>query len=206
MAATAPYICELEEQRPSYDWANQVERHSLPGKWHVGYVDSSEPSIVDLILHATPRIQILSAGSAIDITTQKLSSIPPLSSELKAAIEAAHKILKIEVDPEAGIDVPYAEDTLRRAVDIVETLANIFWQDNPGSLPAPIFGPAVHGSIDLFWERDDDVSLLINVPGDNSAEPTFYGRRSGGSTISGTLARVDKDPRHLTGWLANKVG
>lgn len=121
------------------------------------------------------------------------------SKEFEAAIEDSKRILEIEVVPDDGIEVPYSKETWQRAVRLLRSLAETYRETNPDPMPVPSIGPAVAGSLDLFWELKD-LTLLINIPVDSTKPATFYGRRLEASKISGSLAPNDR-VRHLTGWL-----
>jgi hypothetical protein len=127
----------------------------------------------------------------------------PISDQLETAIAESRKILEIEIDPDAGIDAQYTEDTWKRSTKLLQQLAERFWDDNGIFLPIPSIAPALAGSIDLFWELKDQ-TLLINIPADPASNATFYGRRRPDSKISGSLAVDDVRLRHLTGWLSGR--
>ena len=131
------------------------------------------------------------------------TSVTPVFERLEAAISESRRILEIEAEPDHGIDVPYSEETWKRAVKLLRKLGELFWEDNGTFLPVPSIGPADAGSIDLFWELNG-VTLLINVSTDVTIGATFFGRRLEASKISGTLGRNDTEPRHLTGWLSGR--
>jgi hypothetical protein len=119
-------------------------------------------------------------------------------------VGSSFHILEIQADADEGIDVGYLEQTLERATGLLRSLADLYWRSVGDYLPAPSIGPAVAGSIDLFWERSD-LTLLINVPRDPGKAVTFFGRRLEGSKISGVLGQDDSEPRHLTGWLMGEA-
>lgn len=127
----------------------------------------------------------------------------PFSQELENTINESNSILELEVSPDAGIDAPYTEETLRRAVQLLREVAETFWNATGSHSSVPSIGPAEAGSIDLFWELSD-VTLLINVPADAVKNATYYGRRQSGSKTSGLIAPGDLEVRHLTGWLIGR--
>lgn len=173
----------------------------------------------DHLGHALAQVSFHTAGDAIrrnlksyigtprnmfygGIATEKLFVVT-VSPEMDAAIAASRRILAIEIDPAEGITVKYTEETLKRASDLLREMAELFWQVAGELLPVPSIGPAHEGSIDLFWEAKD-LTLLINIPSDQSKDATFFGRRLATSKISGTLDKKDIEPRHLTGWLSGR--
>jgi len=128
----------------------------------------------------------------------------PFSEEMEGAIENSRKMLDLAIDPDAGIDSKYLEETWKRATRLLRELAALFWENNSSQLAVPAIAPAETGSIDLFWERRD-LTLLINIPADDSQNVTFYGRRQSGKTkISGSLAPSDRKVQHLSGWLSDR--
>jgi hypothetical protein len=133
-------------------------------------------------------------------TIEKLY-VPATFTELEQAIKNSKAILSLEVDADAGITEVYTEATWDRAITLLRTLAELFWQAAGDSLKPPSIAPAASGSIDLFWEWPH-LNLLINVPSDVAKGITFFGRRFKGSKISGVVGTEDNEPRHLVGWLA----
>lgn len=125
------------------------------------------------------------------------------SAEMEDAINRSRAILRIETDASEGITIPYSEETWQRAIGLLREMADLYWQATGEYLSAPAIGPAFEGSVDLFWEFSD-LTLLINVPADQSRDITFFGRRLRNSKISGVLDRRDHQPRHLTGWLSGR--
>jgi hypothetical protein len=128
--------------------------------------------------------------------------VTTVSTELEDAINSSKAILSIETDPEEGISEPYASQTWESAIKLLRQMADLFWQATGEIIPTPLIGPAVQGSIDLFWELPNGLTLLINVPADASKGATFFGRRLQLSKVSGVLGSDDIEPRHLTAWLS----
>jgi hypothetical protein len=127
----------------------------------------------------------------------------PVSEELEKAIEQSKSILELQVDPDSGVDVAYASQTLNRATTVLRGVAESFWNDTGSYLPVPSISPAPGGSIDVFWEAAT-LTLLINIPAGAEKSSTFYGRNKSGSKISGSLAPGETEVRHLTGWLMGR--
>lgn len=132
-------------------------------------------------------------------TPQKVWWIPSTSTYLEEAISSSKAILSIESDAEEGV-AAYTEETWQRAIRLLRILADLYWQAAGDYLPTPSIGPAVDGSIDLFWEKDH-LTLLINVPAEPDKGGTFFGRRLQTSKISGVLDKDDLEPKHLAAWL-----
>lgn len=144
------------------------------------------------------------AAAEMDVAESMLWPVPsPISDQLETAIAGSREILDLELDPDAGIDTQYTEETWKRSVKLLQQLAESFWGDHGRSLPVPSIAPAVGGSVDLFWESEDQ-TLLINIPADPAKSATFYGRRRPDGKISGSLAVDDGKLRHLTGWLSGR--
>ena len=119
---------------------------------------------------------------------------------MEEEIKSANYILTIENDEESDDFVPYTKETLERATGFLTRQMIHAHSARVVGMGVPRIGPADHGSIDLYWEKDDR-TLLINFPcGANIAN--YYGKKPK-SEVSGRFdpseARIE-----LISWLADR--
>ena len=118
------------------------------------------------------------------------------------AIEDSRRILDLGEDWDDQGSPGYQESTWRRATGFLAEMARVARTTLGLPLPVPMISPAGGGSIDLYW-RDEQRSLLVNIPSDPAELGTYYGQNDLGDTTAGQLnpasARI-----HLVAWLAQQ--
>jgi len=140
-----------------------------------------------------------------EIETLTVPSKPVREEDLEWAgmeeeIKAAKYILAIGNDEESDDFVPYSQETLARATTFLTRQMIHAHSARVIGMGLPQIGPADHGSVDLYWEKEDR-TLLINFPRDSNVA-NFYGSKSK-SEISGRFDPSEARPE-LIFWLADK--
>lgn len=133
------------------------------------------------------------------VSTGDIARFAPLaaesSSELQAQVRAE---LPIENDWDGEGSSGYSDAVVERAVlQATEMMQAGMWQGI--NIDVPDFGPGPEGSVDLHWVTGN-YEVLVNVPADQLALPTFYCDDHHDSRLKGTLHPV-KGAAFLAAWL-----
>jgi hypothetical protein len=115
-------------------------------------------------------------------------------------ISKAQELLKLspEWDGEEGTQT-IDRETLKRATSILRGLADIMWSENSQRIIPPQIGPCQDGSIDLYWNTST-FTLLINVPSIDKGLPDYFGDKSDGVSIKGSI-KPDHSLVFLAKWI-----
>jgi len=120
---------------------------------------------------------------------------------LKAEIEQAKRILELHEDWDGEGSPGYSEETLKRAIDFLDTHVEQLWKSFGFRPPIPRIGPGPDGSVDLHW-KDASWELLVNIPRDINKMAAFYGDDYGVQKIRGTV-ESQKFNLVIAAWLMN---
>jgi hypothetical protein len=101
----------------------------------------------------------------------------PDFSQIEAAIGASHKLVDLPEnwDDEGAAQIP--RTTWELAANVLRVAARTAQRRFGYVLPAPTIGPCADGSIDLYWGRGPDFTLLINVKAGDGETSDYYGER-----------------------------
>lgn len=122
---------------------------------------------------------------------------------IHAAINKSRWILDLKENWDEEGAEPYAEETWKRATDLLITYAERALSNYGMEISAPAISPGPDGSIDLHWNaRDHGFDLLLNVrkKGDPAGAAGFYGCNDSGTEIKGTFD-PDTFNKGLLDWL-----
>jgi len=97
---------------------------------------------------------------------------------------------------------PYKKETFERAAEFTRELTAQVVSESAGSVLVPVIGPAMGGSVDLYW-KSTAVTLLVNIPEDRTVLATYSGRRENGESTTGRVSERRETFRHLAVWLAD---
>lgn len=101
----------------------------------------------------------------------------PSLAGIELAISASHKLVEMPEnwDEEGAVQISRATWVL--ATNVLRVAARTALRRFGYTLPAPKIGPCSDGSIDLYWGKGADFTLLINVkPGDGETSD-YFGER-----------------------------
>jgi len=122
----------------------------------------------------------------ITLTPNKSITLPGWLSGLTDTIKESTSILEIGDNWDEYGSPGYDEGTLVRAINLLVLYARKIRDENEIIINAPRICASKDGSIDLFWEADT-YKLLINVPREETAMATYYGRHDTGEFIDGGI-------------------
>ena len=131
--------------------------------------------------------------------TSPVAMIEEEQRAMEKEITAATFVLSIEDDTESDDFEPYSQETLARASGFLRRLMIHAHAANVIGMGIPQIGPADHGSIDLYWEKNDR-TLLINFPASENIA-NFYGKKAK-SEISGRF-EPSEARGELVSWLVD---
>lgn len=157
---------DVKEWRHSYDLESWMYRSSTPKK-------QEEYRLA----RRTVRM-ILTPNTSI--------TLPGWLSGLTDTIKESTSILEIGDNWDEYGSPGYDEGTLVKAINLLVLYARKILDENEIIIDAPRICASQDGSIDLFWETDT-YKLLINIPRDETAMATYYGRHDTGEFINGGI-------------------
>lgn len=127
--------------------------------------------------------------------------LPTAIGHLSGDIDRSRTLLELADDWDEAGSPGYAEETWRRAVDLMVRIAITTWENHHVRVDSVDIVPGANGSIGLEWTAPGH-ELLITVPADPAEEAVYYGDDgSGGNRQKGSF-RVDRPNRWLSTWMA----
>ncbi|MGH2531681.1 MAG: hypothetical protein ACRDJW_05185 [Thermomicrobiales bacterium] len=153
--------------------------------------------------HVPPMTELhggdAASASPIDIHGVQ---VPRALAQVATEVERSRTILDLEDDWDNAGAMGYAEDTWRRAVELLVRIAAAAWEEHGTRVEDIFVSPGDRGSIDLEI-RTAGHELLMTVPADEDAEVRFYGDDgTWGSKQKGSFPII-KPNRWLAAWLAD---
>ncbi len=115
---------------------------------------------------------------------------------LAERIERSRQILDISPDDDED-GVGYAEATWSRAVALVASLSNQYWDSKRRVPPIPAISDGPSGSIDIVW-RQGTRQLMANVSPEPSEPTTLFGNDT---TVDDSAIRWSIRPEEQADWL-----
>lgn len=121
--------------------------------------------------------------------------------EVAQRIEKSRRILDLQDNWDGCGSPRITEATWLRAIELVISNANDFFQFRGREFPLPLISESDGGSVDVQW-RTNARNILINIPEDASEAITFYAhdRERDGRDIEGRLL-PDANNAPVLGWL-----
>jgi hypothetical protein len=118
------------------------------------------------------RIKTAQADSKTDVEVAGFT-LPDALRPVAERLERSRAMLALADDWDGEGSPGYAEETWRRAAELVVNAATAHRRLRGGEAPAPIITKGDEGSIDVQW-RAPQRNILINVPAALDEPVTFY--------------------------------
>jgi hypothetical protein len=120
------------------------------------------------------------------------------NNHISEVIESSRRLLSLVGEDDQPV---CSQETWSRAIKFLSACARRAWEANGVKIDPPDVLAGPHQSIDLHW-KTGDYEMLVNIPADAGALPSYYGDARDGTVSRGTVASGDN--RGLLSWLTTR--
>lgn len=191
-------------QRRAYKWFAggasgwQLDHPSELSKAHAHHIQPHAAPLIHGSWDNAWRDELVRSLVSTGDLTQQLEAIISNRLAVSAVCEDARDLLSLEEDWDGFGSPVFEEETIERAISLVQRLADSA-EKLFRLLPTPDINPADEGGIDIAWDLAHGM-LLINVPSRQEEDATFFGESDSHGTVAGEI-KAGCERSDLVAWL-----